>query len=84
MDSRPREAPAPAEPSGGAAPAAANGEVEITKPRNDKRGYRRVVLPNALECLIISDPDTDKVFLLRSLLRSGWAAGVWYLSGFLA
>ncbi|KAB8105996.1 hypothetical protein EE612_040142 [Oryza sativa] len=60
MDSRPREAPAPAEPSGGAAPAAANGEVEITKPRNDKRGYRRVVLPNALECLVISDPDTDK------------------------
>uniref|UniRef100_A0A0E0LME8 Uncharacterized protein n=1 Tax=Oryza punctata TaxID=4537 RepID=A0A0E0LME8_ORYPU len=65
MDSRPRETDAPAEPSGGAAPlaaaaAAAKGEVEITKPRNDKRGYRRVVLPNALECLVISDPDTDK------------------------
>lgn len=62
MDSRPREADAPAEPSGGSAPAAAaNGEVEITKPRNDKRGYRRVVLPNDLECLLVSDPDTDKV-----------------------
>jgi hypothetical protein len=36
-------------------------EVEITKPRNDKRGYRRVVLTNALECLLVSDPDTDKV-----------------------
>ncbi|GJN11315.1 hypothetical protein PR202_ga29496 [Eleusine coracana subsp. coracana] len=35
-------------------------EVEITKPRNDRRGYRRVVLPNALECLLVSDPDTDK------------------------
>ncbi|GJN32785.1 hypothetical protein PR202_gb21313 [Eleusine coracana subsp. coracana] len=35
-------------------------EVEIIKPRNDKRGYRRVVLPNALECLLVSDPDTDK------------------------
>uniref|UniRef100_M8BJ23 Insulin-degrading enzyme n=1 Tax=Aegilops tauschii TaxID=37682 RepID=M8BJ23_AEGTA len=35
-------------------------EVEVTKPRNDRRGYRRVVLPNALECLLISDPDTDK------------------------
>lgn len=45
---------------GAAAPAIANVEVEVTKPRNDKRGYRRVVLPNALECLLISDPDTDK------------------------
>ncbi|KAL5197066.1 hypothetical protein ABZP36_000578 [Zizania latifolia] len=63
MDSRPREtdAPAPAEPSDGAVPPAApKGDVEITKPRNDRRGYRRVVLPNALECLLVSDPDTDK------------------------
>ncbi|KAG2646283.1 hypothetical protein PVAP13_2KG499300 [Panicum virgatum] len=67
MDSRPRETDAPGDPANGAAPppaaavaAAATGGVEITKPRNDKRGYRRVVLPNALECLLISDPDTDK------------------------
>ncbi|XP_010057157.2 insulin-degrading enzyme-like 1, peroxisomal [Eucalyptus grandis] len=35
-------------------------EVEIVKPRSDKREYRRVVLRNALEVLLISDPDTDK------------------------
>jgi insulysin len=35
-------------------------EVEIVKPRNDKREYRRVVLPNSLEVCLISDPDTDK------------------------
>ncbi|KAF0888829.1 hypothetical protein E2562_019340 [Oryza meyeriana var. granulata] len=29
--------------------------------RSDKRGYRRVVLPNVLERLLISDADTDKV-----------------------
>ncbi|WVZ66425.1 hypothetical protein U9M48_015640 [Paspalum notatum var. saurae] len=62
MDSRPRETDAPADPANGAAPspAAAAGDVEIIKPRNDKREYRRVVLPNSLECLLISDPDTDK------------------------
>ncbi|KAL5198469.1 hypothetical protein ABZP36_001981 [Zizania latifolia] len=60
MGSRPLETDAPAEPSDGAVPPAAKGDVEITKPRNDKRGYRRVVLSNALECLLISDPDTDK------------------------
>ncbi|KAL6657756.1 hypothetical protein ACP70R_005536 [Stipagrostis hirtigluma subsp. patula] len=65
MDSRPRGTDAPAEPAHGAdrpgaAATTATGEVEITKPRNDKRGYRRVVLPNSLECLLISDPDTDK------------------------
>lgn len=38
-------------------------EVEIVKPRNDKREYRRVVLPNSLEVCLISDPDTDKVSL---------------------
>lgn len=35
-------------------------EVEIVKPRSDKREYRRVVLKNSLEVLLISDPDTDK------------------------
>ncbi|CAM0906365.1 unnamed protein product [Alopecurus aequalis] len=55
MDSRPREAV-----DGAVAPATTMVEVEVTKARNDKRGYRRVVLPNALECLLISDPDTDK------------------------
>ncbi|KAK9169838.1 hypothetical protein Syun_001978 [Stephania yunnanensis] len=35
-------------------------ESEITKPRTDKREYRRVVLPNSLQVLLISDPDTDK------------------------
>eukprot|EP00268_Persea_americana_P025603 TRINITY_DN2493_c0_g1_i10.p1 TRINITY_DN2493_c0_g1~~TRINITY_DN2493_c0_g1_i10.p1 ORF type:complete len:968 (-),score=137.62 TRINITY_DN2493_c0_g1_i10:400-3303(-) len=35
-------------------------EVEIFKPRTDTRSYRRIVLPNALEVLLISDPDTDK------------------------
>jgi insulysin len=81
MDSRSRETDAPGDPANGAAPppaaavAAATGGVEITKPRNDKRGYRRVVLPNALECLLISDPDTDKV----CYFRSGWdgLGGVW-------
>nr|GMD39795.1 insulin-degrading enzyme-like 1, peroxisomal [Ipomoea batatas] len=34
--------------------------VEITKPRTDKREYRRIVLPNSLEVLLISDPETDK------------------------
>ncbi|CAH9134956.1 unnamed protein product [Cuscuta epithymum] len=34
--------------------------VEITKPRTDKREYKRVVLPNSLEVLLISDPETDK------------------------
>ncbi|KAL3755294.1 hypothetical protein ACJRO7_002358, partial [Eucalyptus globulus] len=32
----------------------------IIKARNDKREYRRVVLENSLEALLISDPDTDK------------------------
>ncbi|KAK7396245.1 hypothetical protein VNO78_17113 [Psophocarpus tetragonolobus] len=34
--------------------------VEIVKARIDKREYRRVVLRNSLQVLIISDPDTDK------------------------
>lgn len=35
--------------------------VEILKPRNDKRDYRRIVLHNNLEVLLISDAETDKV-----------------------
>ncbi|XVE95949.1 hypothetical protein REPUB_Repub02eG0179500 [Reevesia pubescens] len=35
-------------------------DVEIIKPRTDKREYRRIVLRNSLQVLIISDPDTDK------------------------
>ncbi|CAN4107215.1 unnamed protein product [Withania somnifera] len=34
--------------------------VEILKPRIDKRDYRRIVLPNNLEILLISDTETDK------------------------
>ncbi|KAI3412558.1 uncharacterized protein J3R85_017262 [Psidium guajava] len=32
----------------------------IIKARNDNREYRRVVLENSLEALLVSDPDTDK------------------------
>ncbi|KAL5708137.1 insulysin [Ranunculus cassubicifolius] len=32
----------------------------IIKPRTDKRQYRRIVLPNSLQVLLISDPETDK------------------------
>ncbi|XP_021281729.1 insulin-degrading enzyme-like 1, peroxisomal isoform X2 [Herrania umbratica] len=35
-------------------------DEEIVKPRADKRQYRRVVLGNSLQVLLISDPDTDK------------------------
>ncbi|KAI3471601.1 hypothetical protein Pfo_028251 [Paulownia fortunei] len=34
--------------------------MEIIKPRNDKREYRRIVLQNNLQVLLISDPETDK------------------------
>lgn len=34
---------------------------EIVKPRTDKREYRRILLKNSLEVLLISDPETDKV-----------------------
>ncbi|XP_016571954.2 insulin-degrading enzyme-like 1, peroxisomal isoform X1 [Capsicum annuum] len=34
--------------------------VEIFKARSDKREYRRIVLQNSLEVLLISDPETDK------------------------
>ncbi|EMS49095.1 Zinc-metallopeptidase, peroxisomal [Triticum urartu] len=40
--------------------AAAAGNVEFIRARSDKREYRRLLLPNALECLLISDADTDK------------------------
>ncbi|TKY62616.1 Zinc-metallopeptidase [Spatholobus suberectus] len=35
-------------------------DAEIVKARIDKRDYRRVVLRNSLQVLLISDPDTDK------------------------
>ncbi|XP_021283487.1 insulin-degrading enzyme-like 1, peroxisomal [Herrania umbratica] len=35
-------------------------DVEIIKPRTDKREYRRIVLRNSLQVLLVSDPDTDK------------------------
>ncbi|MCL7040495.1 hypothetical protein MKW94_029754 [Papaver nudicaule] len=35
-------------------------EEVITKPLTDKREYRRIVLPNSPEVLLISDPETDK------------------------
>ncbi|KAM0027550.1 putative insulysin [Helianthus debilis subsp. tardiflorus] len=34
--------------------------VEMIKPRNDTRNYKRIILPNSLQVLLISDPDTDK------------------------
>ena len=41
--------------------AVGNGEVEeIVKARTDKRDYRRIVLPNSLQVLLISDPDTAR------------------------
>ncbi|XP_062117724.1 insulin-degrading enzyme-like 1, peroxisomal isoform X1 [Humulus lupulus] len=41
--------------------AVGKGEIgEIVKARTDKREYRRIVLPNSLQVLLISDPDTDK------------------------
>ncbi|KAK9921921.1 hypothetical protein M0R45_030414 [Rubus argutus] len=36
------------------------GKEEILKARTDKREYRRIVLPNSLQVLLISDPETDK------------------------
>ncbi|KAF5785891.1 putative metalloenzyme, LuxS/M16 peptidase [Helianthus annuus] len=37
--------------------------VEMIKPRNDTRNYKRIILPNSLQVLLISDPDTDKAYL---------------------
>ncbi len=33
---------------------------EIVKARTDKREYRRILLNNSLQALLISDADTDK------------------------
>ncbi|XP_065618930.1 insulin-degrading enzyme-like 1, peroxisomal [Quercus suber] len=35
-------------------------EAEIVKARTDTREYRRIVLHNSLQVLLIADPDTDK------------------------
>ncbi|KAG4125289.1 hypothetical protein ERO13_D10G086832v2 [Gossypium hirsutum] len=35
-------------------------DMEILKPRIDKREYRRIVIRNSLQVLLISDLDTDK------------------------
>ncbi|KAH9624687.1 hypothetical protein KSS87_001154 [Heliosperma pusillum] len=35
-------------------------EMKIVQPRCDKREYKRIVLHNSLEVLLISDPHTDK------------------------
>jgi len=37
------------------------GETTIVKPRNDDREYKRLLLSNGLQVLLVSDPDTDKV-----------------------
>ncbi|PRQ44705.1 putative insulysin [Rosa chinensis] len=42
------------------------GKEEILKARTDNREYRRIVLPNSLQVLLISDPDTDKATALSS------------------
>ncbi|KAL3692062.1 hypothetical protein R1sor_005713 [Riccia sorocarpa] len=34
-------------------------DIPITKARSDKRNYRRIVLPNAMQVLLVSDPETD-------------------------
>lgn len=36
-------------------------DIEIVKPLTDNREYRRIVLHNSLQVLIISDPETEKV-----------------------
>ncbi|GJZ04975.1 insulin-degrading enzyme-like protein 1, peroxisomal, partial [Tanacetum coccineum] len=36
------------------------GKDEIMKPRTDTRDYKRIILPNSLQVLLVSDPDTDK------------------------
>ncbi|ONK71949.1 uncharacterized protein A4U43_C04F14060 [Asparagus officinalis] len=38
-------------------------DVEIFKPRIDKHEYRRIILSNSLEALLISDPDIDKILV---------------------
>lgn len=34
--------------------------VEVIKSANDKRFYRHILLPNAMECLLVSDPEAEK------------------------
>ena len=41
--------------------------VKIMKPLSDKREYRRIVLENSLQVLLISDPETDKVLQFASI-----------------
>ena len=53
-------------------------EVEILKPRNDKREYRRLVLDNSLQVLIISDPQTDKV--LKSVVWLSYLCDLYSVS----
>lgn len=69
--------------------AAGSSDVEFIRARSDKRAYRRVVLPNALEVLLISDPETDKVRLRPANARpltdqssSSRDLGVWLLIQF--
>jgi hypothetical protein len=47
--------------------AVGNENAEIVKARIDKRDYRRIVLRNSLQALLITDPDTDKVPFLFDL-----------------
>ncbi|XP_071928084.1 uncharacterized protein [Coffea arabica] len=61
----------------------------IVKPRTDKRDYRRIVLHNALEVLLISYPETDKVLLvIQKVLKASriflvYAAATVFLVPFL-
>ena len=34
--------------------------TEIIQSSNDKRSYKKITLDNQLECLMISDPETEK------------------------
>jgi hypothetical protein len=54
-------------------------EQEILKPRTDAREYRKIVLPNGIKVLLISDGDTDKVKQLSESAPSflSLGAGVW-------
>ncbi|CAN1125051.1 Insulin-degrading enzyme-like 2 [Linum perenne] len=52
--------------------AMAVGTEEILEPRSDKREYRRILLTNSLQVLLISDPETDKASCSpQSFLLSG-------------
>lgn len=45
------------------------------KARTDKREYKRIVLPNALQVLLISDPDTDKAISIPKFLQFQFNSG---------